>query len=348
MKNTIRKTYSWLRKRTPTNLNSILTKLVFKFSNKPFVKQDKIDAAKKFPNHEKGGLIISADFEMAWAWRFSKTGKDYLKKGEIERKNFPKILEILESYNIPITFSTVGHLFLEKCDKGDHDWMKRIPHFDDHWKFTDGDWYYHDPYSNYQEAPEWYAPDLIQMIIDSKVNHEIATHTFSHIDFSYKNCPAGVAEDELKACKMAAEPYDITLNSMVFPGGTWGNIEVLKAHGIQIYRKNVEHDLAYPWRDEYGILVTNSSEAMEYNPAYGWSDKYFLKRLKKYIDKAIKTNTIAHLWFHPSLDPYILKNVFPSLLEYAAERREAGDLWIGTMEEIAEHINKNLKKLMTL
>jgi peptidoglycan/xylan/chitin deacetylase (PgdA/CDA1 family) len=278
---------------------------------------------------------------MAWAWRYSKTGSDYLKKGQTERENFPKIIRLLEKYNIPITFSTVGHLFLDKCDKVDHNWMRRIPHFDDHWKFTVGDWYDHDPHSNYEEAPEWYAPDLIRMIIDSKVNHEIGTHTFSHIDFSYKNCPAGVAEDEIKACKMAADPYDVTLKSMVFPGGTWGNIEVLKTHGIQIYRKNVEHDLAYPWRDEHGLLVTNSSGALEYNPDYGWSARYFIKRLKKFIDKAIKTNTIAHLWFHPSLDPFILKNIFPAFLEYAVERREASDLWIGTMGEIAEYINKN-------
>jgi peptidoglycan/xylan/chitin deacetylase (PgdA/CDA1 family) len=341
MKKILIKVYSFIRHIAPASFNGWMNKVVFLLKGKPTVKPDNIDPAKKFPHGEKGGLIISADFEMAWAWRYAKTGSDYLKKGQKERKNFPKIIDILEKYNVPITFSTVGHLFLEKCNKGDHDWMRRIPHFDDHWKFIEGDWYDHDPYSNYKEAPEWYAPDLIQMIIDSKVNHKIGTHTFSHIDFSYKNCPSGVGEDEIKACKNAAEPYGVTLKSMVFPGGTWGNIEALKNHGIQIYRKNVEHDLAYPWRDEDGLLVTNSSGALEYNPDYGWSAQYFVKRLKKYIDKAIKTNTIAHLWFHPSLDPFILKNVIPFFLEYAAERREARDLWIGTMEEIAEYINKN-------
>jgi len=341
MRKIIRRIYGNLRKVNSPRINGMLSKMVFAFSGKPFVKNDDIEPAKKFPNKEKGGLIISADFEMAWAWRYSKTGSDHLKKGQIERENFPKIITVLEKYNIPITFATVGHLFLEQCRKGDHDWMKRISHFDDHWKFVQGDWYDHDPYSNYKEAPEWYAPDLIQMIINSNVNHEIGTHTFSHIDFSYKNCPPGVAEDEIKASKEAAKPYGINLESIIFPGGTWGNIEILKKHGIQIYRKNVEHDLAYPYRDKHGLLVTNSSGDLEYNPDYGWSYQYFVKRLKKYIDKAIKTNTVAHLWFHPSLKSSILENVFPPFLQYAGEMRDKGLLWIGTMRSIAEYINRN-------
>jgi len=333
--------YSNIRKKIGKKYQGILAKLAFTILNKPIVKKDSIDPAKKFPGGEKGGLIISADFEMAWAWRYTKTGSDHIQKGKIERDNFPKIIKVLEDFNIPITFATVGHLFLESCKKNDHDWMARIPHFDDHWKFTKGDWYDHDPYSNYEDAPEWYAPDLIQMIIDSKVEHEIGTHTFSHIDFSYKNCPPEVADDEIKACKIAAERYGINLESIVFPGGTWGNIETLKKHNFTIYRKREDFELAYPYRDKLGLLVTTSSGTLEYNLKYGWSPEYYVNRLKKYIDKAIMTNTIAHLWFHPSLDPFILKNIFPPILKYASEKRKAGNLWIGPMNKIAAHINNS-------
>jgi len=336
----IKTLYKCFRKVAPVSINGFMSKMVFKFGNKPSVQKDKIHHSKKFPNSEKGGLIISADFEMAWAWRYTKTNSDAVLKGHLERENLPRILEILETYQTPITFATVGHLFLERCKPGDHEWMRRIPHFDDHWKFTKGDWYDHDPHSDYKSAPAWYAPDLIQMIIDSNIGHRIGTHTFSHIDFSYTNCPAGVAADELRACMDVAKPLGISLKSMVFPGGKWGHVEILKNYGIQIYRRNVNQDLAYPYRDKYGLLVTNSSGAFEYNPGYGWSAHYYIQRLKKYIDKAIQTNTIAHLWFHPSLDPYILENVFPPFLEYASRQREKGDLWVGTMEDIADHINE--------
>jgi hypothetical protein len=302
--------------------------------------KDEIEPLKKFPNKEKGGLIISADFEMAWAWRYAKSGDDPLKKGRIERENFPTIIKCFEQYDIPITFATVGHLFLESCKQDDHAWMSRIPPFvNDNWEFHKGDWFDHDPCTSYKDDPEWYAPDLIQMILDSKVNHEVGSHTFTHIDFSDKNCPRDVANDEIIACKRAAEPYGISLESMVFPGGTWGNIKVLRNHAFKIYRKRCDFEIAYPYRDEHGLLVSASSGCLEHNLAYGWSADYFVNRLKKYITKAIKTHNIAHLWFHPSLDPYFLENIFPKFFEFAADQREKGNLWIGTMEEIAEHIN---------
>jgi peptidoglycan/xylan/chitin deacetylase (PgdA/CDA1 family) len=339
MKRTLFNNYKNIRKILPDNINGQLGKISYIIRKRPIVKTDSINPELKFPGKEKGGLIISADFEMAWAWRFTKTGADYIKKGKMERENFPHIIKIFEDYKIPITFATVGHLFLEKCDIGEHDWMERIPHFNAHWKFTEGDWYKHDPYSNYIQAPEWYAPDLIQMILNSNVNHEIGCHTFSHIDFSYKNCPDGVADNEIKACIDAAKKYNTDVKSMVFPGGTWGNIEVLKKYNFTIYRKKSDFELAYPFRDEYGLLVTTSSGGFEYNINLGWSADYYVRRLKKIIQKALESNTIAHFWFHPSLEPVILKNVFPPVVNYASELRDKGLLWIGTMNGIAEHIN---------
>ena len=318
-----------------------MSKWAFSMRSRPTVKEDSLNPDIKFPGNEKGGLIISADFEMAWAWRYTKTGFDYFKKAQIERQNFPEIIRLLDEYNVPVTFATVGHLFLEECNKGDHDWMRRIPHFDDHWGFLNGDWYDHDPYSSVKEAPEWYAPDFIEMILQAKTKHEIGSHTFSHIDFSYKNCPPEVAEDELQACDDAAKPFGVKPLSMVFPGGTFGNIEALKKFGYTIYRKRQEFELSYPYRDRHGLLVCPSSGCLEFNLDYGWSDHYFINRLKKIVSKAIKTNTIAHLWFHPSLDPHILKNILPPFFQFADEERKNGNLWIGTMADISQHINTN-------
>ncbi len=341
MRKLLKQVYGRARNAMPASSHGYMTRMAFILGNKPNVRTDGIDPLEKFPNQEKGGLIISADFEMAWAWRYTKTGDDHLQKGQAERENFPQIIRILEAYDIPITFATVGHLFLDSCSRGDHDWMSRIPHFDDHWQFTEGDWFDHDPYSDFRADPEWYAPDLIRMILDSKVSHEIGSHTFSHMDFSYKNCPAGVAADEINACIQAALPYGIDLESMVYPGGTWGNIEVLKKNGFKIYRKSCDFELSYPFRDEHGLLVSSSAGCLEHNLNYGWSADYFLGRLRRYIDKAIKTNTIVHLWFHPSLDSYFLRNIFPGFLDYAARKRDSGDLWVGTMKRIAKHIENN-------
>lgn len=344
----LRKLYKNFRNSLPAKQQAQLSQLVFKFSGKPFVKKDEITIDQKFPNGGKGGMVISADFELAWAWRYAKSFDDpleiALKMARQARKNFPVLIEIFEKYNAPITWSTVGHLFLDRCKKGEHDHMKRIPYFENRvWRYETGDWYEADPCTNVKDDKEWYAPDLIRMIQDSKVDHEISTHTFSHIDFTYENCPADVADDEIKACVEAAKPYGITLKSIVFPGGTFGNIEVLKKHGIDIYRQNTDVDLAFPYFDKLGLLVTPTTAGFG-RIHLTWSAEYYIKRYKTYIDKAIKTGTIAHFWFHPSFDEFTLNEIVPAVLDYATKKRDAGQLWIGTMEGISNHIRKNHTK----
>ncbi|MBN1932416.1 MAG: polysaccharide deacetylase family protein [Desulfobacterales bacterium] len=340
----IRKGYSLLRGMLPLSGKASLTKLVYVFSGKPFVKDDKISIEDKFPNKERGGAIFSADFEMAWAFRFTKEATDpyefALKKARQERANLPLILKKFEEHGIPVTWATVGHLFLESCQENTHGWMKKMPHFTNRfWQFTAGDWFDHDPYSNFREAPEWYAPDLIKAIRDSRVKHEFATHTFSHIDFSDKNCPVEVADDEIKASLEAINSFGLPGPvSICFPSGSWGNVPVLKKYGITIYRRKLkEVQLAYPYYDDLGLLVTLSSDAFDRSYP-SWSSCDYQKRYMKTIDKAIKTNTIAHFVFHPSMDPWMINEVLPKVLGYAAAMRSQGKLWIGTMGEISRHI----------
>jgi hypothetical protein len=134
----IRKLYSYTRDLLPESLQAELSKIIFKFSGKPFIKKDKIQQNKKFPNNENGGMIISADFELAWAFRYSKSFNDPFKAAldfaKQDRENVPVLINLFEKYQIPITWATVGHLFLKECKKGEHDWMHRIPKFENkHW-----------------------------------------------------------------------------------------------------------------------------------------------------------------------------------------------------------------------
>ena len=77
----MKKLYGRIRNCLDDRHKGTLSKLAFTFSNRPYVRRDFINPALKFPNKENGGLIISADFEMAWAWRYTKTGSDHIDKG---------------------------------------------------------------------------------------------------------------------------------------------------------------------------------------------------------------------------------------------------------------------------
>lgn len=331
----IKKIYKNTYPKLPKQVQGTITKFVFEYGNKPFVKPPEKSS---FPGGCNGGFVISADFELAWAWRYSKTSKEPLKlaikKAKQERENVPLFLKYLEEYNIPVTWATVGHLFLDSCKKGDHDWITRIPHFDNHWLFNKGDWYDYDPCSDYKKAPEWYAPDLIEMIRKSKVNHEVGCHSFSHLHFNDKVCPPEAAFDDIKACVTEAEKLDIKLKSMVFPGGTNGNYKALSKNGFTNYRQNSEHDLFYPEAGQEGMVRLPSSFSFE-DTGFNWSKEYYISRYKKYIDKAVETGTVCHAWFHPSESPWVVNEIFPEILRYAAELREKGELYISVMNDLA-------------
>lgn len=309
----------------------LLDRLSISTSIRPYVR--KHNTTLGFPGKEKGGLVISADFELGWAFRYSKKNNNPIKMAEQSRINFPFFLKLFDQYQIPITWATVGHLMLKSCKKGDHDWMHRIPYFklDHKWNFCDGDWYDYDPYSDYQENNAWYAPDLVELILNAKVKHEIGCHSFSHIDFSNENCPREVAEDEIKACINAAKPWDIDLKSMVFPGGSYGNIAVLDKYGFSTYRRNLRQKLAFPYKDNFGLIVTHSTQMVGISNK-DWDLDYHAWRLKKFILKAIDTGTIVHLWFHPS-DNNALK-IFKILLPFIDSLREKNILWTGKMDDL--------------
>ena len=338
----LKKIYNNIYSKSPKSIQGTLSKIAFQIDNKPIVK---IPTNSYFPNGAKGGFVISADFELAWAWRYSKKNKNPLeyglKKARQSRENVPLLLEMFEKYDIPITWATVGHLFLESCYKGEHDWMAKIPNFDDHWNFKEGDWYDHDPYSNFKNSPEWYAPDLIEKILNSKVGHEIGCHSFSHLHFKNNICPSQVADDDIKACVDAAKKWNINLKSMVFPGGTNGNYKALAKYGFTNYRQNNKFDLFYPEIGEENMVRLPSSFSIE-DMGFNWSKEYYLYRYKKYIDKAIQTGTVCHAWFHPSENPWVVNELFPVVLKYAADLREKGLLYITTMDKMSLLASPNL------
>lgn len=334
--------------RLPVPIARALSKLSFKISSRPYTASSpepkqfgKIEVT-PFKYGSNGALCLSADFEMSWAWRFAKN-KPQEDLGKRERENVPKIVHLLDEYSIPITWATVGHLFLDRCQRGGnglgHPDMYRPSHFrNKEWVFDQGDWYQHDPCSDYKKSPKWYAPDLIQMIKDAKVSHEIGTHTFSHIDFSDHNCPHELAESEIQKCIEVMEPFGLKPKSIVFPGGTSGNYDTLKKFGIVAMRgkqPDQRAELSYP--QNMGDSLWNIPSSLVIEKRKHWDNAYAVWRVNKYIERAIEHKSLCHLWFHPSLGPEIIKEVFPHILSYADREKKTGNLWVATMNEIADY-----------
>jgi peptidoglycan/xylan/chitin deacetylase (PgdA/CDA1 family) len=310
-----------------------LAKTLFALKRRPSVAHKEKNYALAKPT-----VVISADFELAWGWRYSKNGEDPFVMAKRTRTNFPRLIEIFERYDVPITWAVVGHLLLRSCTSSSHRWMRRVPYFENrNWIFDRGNWFDADPHTHWRNAEAWYAPDLIERILNSKVRHEIGCHTFSHADFSYQRCPCEVAEDEVKACLDAAKPWGIDLKSFVFAGGTYGNYEIVKKYGFAAYRKTLRHEISYPYIDSNGLVVVPASICLA-NNELGWSLEYIKERYNRYIQSAVNNGAICHFWFHPSFDHVFAESVFPSLLRYISELREKNIVEIRTIGDIAQRM----------
>lgn len=327
--------YSALRSFLSVKNKGLLTRILVESGLKPKINR------KVYSLFKKGIVVFSADFEMSWAFRFSKTKhNEAVEKGLAERTNVPFLLELFNRYNIPITWAVVGHLFLKECKRSynglPHPELPRPAYFENrNWSFQTRDWFQHDPCSDYLTDPAWYAPDLIDLILSSETNHEIGCHSFSHIDFSYGNCSPELAEGELDACIWAAAEKNIKLRSMVFPGGTFGNFESLIKKGIICYRKPMKNHIDLPYIDNYGLVAIPSSLGLDKDP-YGWTIDFHIKMIKRYIEKAAKNRLVCHFWFHPSMDKWYLENVMPEVLKTITVYVDSARIEIKTMGQMAE------------
>lgn len=323
-------------------LKTSLSKLNFALGRNPQVEK-RGDWRSFVPEPYKAVFTLSADFELAWAWRFSKGCDDpvklALKKARLARANMPELIQLCDQYKVPVTWATVGHLFLEECSCGNglpHPDMKRIGHFENgYWKFAEGDWYKNDPCSNVKDAPEWYCPDLLDMIEKSPVNHEIGCHTFSHIDCRDGVCPPEVFRQEMEECQKLAKQRGIDLKTFIYPAHTVGNVKELPALGFSNYRTNLGNILGYPVKHENGLWEIKSSFQLEWRK--DWSPEYHIKRTNTIIDRAIKNNSVCHFWFHPSFEREYVEEVLPAVLDHLNKRRN--DIQITTMEDYVNWLN---------
>jgi peptidoglycan/xylan/chitin deacetylase (PgdA/CDA1 family) len=289
-----------------------------------------------FKDNALAASCISADFEMGWGWR--QRGRQAAESmGEKERHNLPLILRLLDEHSIPITWATVGHLFLESCARSSaglaHPSMPR-PLTDGSWS---GDWYSYDPCSNLGAAPAWYAPDLIRQIIDCRTRHEVATHSFSHPNFNASYSSAEVVWRELENCIDVMRSFGVRPRSLVFPRNRaeYSYLPLLADAGIVVVRHREREKgirLAYPERTTSGIYKIYESMNLRIARHYD-----YLEKVKIFIRKAMERHAVYSLWFHPSDPTEWFEPQLREILQYIDCERRSGRLWAATMRDLAAY-----------
>lgn len=115
-----------------------------------------------------GTVTISIEIELGWGVHDLGTFGHLSSRGQRERTYLSRLLDRCAELDLPISFDVVGHLGQSSCT-GDHDG----PH-------EDG-WFDADPSTDVATDPLFYAPEAIEAIEASPADHELCTHTFSHV-----------------------------------------------------------------------------------------------------------------------------------------------------------------------
>lgn len=169
---------------------------------------------------------ISVEIELGWGFH-DKTdpyeAPELSSDGRKERAALDWFLDLCDEAGVHVTFDVVGHLLLDSCDGG-HDG----PHEDE--------WFDSDPGTDAETDPLFYFPEVTEEIRAADVDHEVCTHTFSHV-------LCDEVTDEVLDCEIgrARELHDEEVVSLVPPRHREPPRGVLRANDIDVVRLAVDN-----------------------------------------------------------------------------------------------------------
>ncbi|MDZ7729854.1 MAG: polysaccharide deacetylase family protein [Natrialbaceae archaeon] len=255
-----------------------------------------------------GSVVLSIDAELGWG--FHDLQSPPIDRIESGRRGWTRLIELLEAYDVPATWGIVGHLMLDTCD-GRHEAHP-----------TPDNWFA-------QERTRWkhredlrFAPALVQRLLQSPVDHEVACHSFSHVEFDRETTTRDIAAAEIERSLEIASEWGLHLNSFIFPRNGVGHREVLADYGLQTYRGpstgslglrrmvagllDEEALLVTPTVDEYGLVnVPASLFLFGFERPWRsivksvWRDP-MVACATRGIEHAARSDGVCHLWLHPN------------------------------------------------
>ncbi|MDA4126961.1 MAG: polysaccharide deacetylase family protein [Thaumarchaeota archaeon] len=172
-------------------------------------------------------------------------------------------------------------------------------------------------------------PEPLEAILNSGAPHEIACHTYSHLNVD----AASPAELETDFEKWRSVVGGSAPRTFVFPYNKMGNFETIRRLGFTAFRG--EERRISPPSLENGIC--NISPVMYLNGVSGGA----VETARRFIDLCVKYRSVFHLWSHPwnlsregNPDKYA-KEVLEPIFSHLREKANRGRVGLFTMGELA-------------
>jgi len=298
-----------------------------------------------------GSIVLSLDAELAWG--FHDLPELPTARVTEARESWQTLVELFEQYDVPATWTVVGSLFLDELDgeEGTHPageaWFERVP---------DG-----------EPGPEsvWFSQELIEAVIESPVDHEIGSHSFSHIEFG--ETTAEIAQAELEFSHDAASTHGIDLESFVFPRNNVGHRRVLAENGFTCYRGTAPErwyegtryepagkaatfllglsppPIVTPQQDEFGLVnIPASLFLFEFGRAPPpLSTDPVVRQVARGLEALrAEPDGVLHLWLHPNnLTTAGDRSRLEEILSLVAEYRDTHGVPVETMGQVATRVS---------
>jgi len=307
--------------------------------------------------NDTGVVTLSIEIELGWSLYRSGKLHNLSTNRRDETNALSHLLSLCDQHEIPISFDIVGHLMLSECN-GDH---------------PDGRFDL-DPGGDVSTDPEFYAPDLVRSILDADVDHELATHTFSHVLLD--EVSSEVVTWELDASRELHQEYGAQFVSLVTPRHRRCDPVIARNAGIEIVRMPADtHTGITPNKSRlkqlYSIFSTPPviDPIMESGMVYTFSSRYpslaapFLpsghdtlpwmfsvlplsirerlhrRRLVRTATNAAQSGSFTHLWCHLfDLSPDCQRRPLDEFFRLLDQYRERGLLSIKTMSELNDYV----------
>lgn len=297
-----------------------------------------------------GSVVLSLDAELGWG--FHDLDQPPRERVEAGRGGWEATRTILREYDVPATWAVVGHLMDESCDgrHADHP--------------VGPDWFVRERREWHDRPDLRFAPDLVDSLVDSPVDHEIGSHSYSHVLFGDEATDRSVAASELERVTSIAREWGIELDSFVYPRNDVGHRDVLAEHGVRAYRGRTptadgvlgagnvvlrnRSPLVTPTVDDTGLVNVPASTfcfGFEGPPRTlaetVWEDP-MVAVAKRGIEEAARDDggRIFHLWFHPNnlVTERDVERVRRIVAFIDRARRET-DLIVETMGDVARRVS---------
>ena len=312
---------------------------------------------------DQGVFAISIDVEFGWGMIDTPMTCNNYAAITAERDVVRRLLALFKTYDVHATWAIVGHLMLDHVARR----ALVLPGMPPPEEYSIAD----DLFDQVSEACRdvWCVPDVVEMIRDAEPAQEIGSHSFSHLRYDERLTRREVVIADVAQFVRVHNARHLPYASFVFPYNCVGYLGELAMAGVRVVRSIPPkwYDGAKPrilWRLLNLLTVASGVTPKTTMPVvrptgivdipgsmlwYGTNgmrrfipDHAQVRMAKAGIDAAARTQSVFHLWFHPSNFVHDMERQlkrFELVLRHARKRADSGVIQIMSMDQLARRFH---------